>query len=313
MIRADPVECVPLYDTHVHLFTSDWQRYPVNTANAREGEDNLRRRILSEPLTPERVLEHWDDSGVTAGVGVQFHSVYKKDNRYILDVAERYPQRIVPVVMLDAAAPGTPAMLSKYVAERGVVGLRLYGRAEADGSHPWLNSRAALETWKVAERHALTMVLMYVPRQSAPSACEAIAALAERFPSTRIALDHFGWSGSEPEEFGLNPALLRLREYRNVHYKLSTINFHTFERAGIDSTKFVRHAVDVFGADRMMWGSDVGNTQESYVSMAHRARASAALLTPAERRQFLHDTGARVHARSGVSPQPLLRLSDNKM
>lgn len=39
-------------------------RYPVNTKNAREGEENLRRRMLTEPWTPERMLSLWDESGV---------------------------------------------------------------------------------------------------------------------------------------------------------------------------------------------------------------------------------------------------------
>lgn len=39
-----------------------------------------------------------------------------------------------------------------------------------------------------------------------------------------------------------------------------------------------------------MWGSDVGNTPESYAEMAHRARASAALLDAGERRLFLSET-----------------------
>lgn len=286
-----------LFDAHAHFFTNDLQRYPVNIANAREGDENLRRRLLSDPATPERMLSLWDESRVSGGAGVQYNTVYKTDNRFVLDMAEQHADRVAPVVMLDAGAPGTPAMLARYAEERGVVGLRLFGRADADGSYPWLNSRAALETWKIAERHALTMVLMYVPWQAASSALEAIAGLAEQFPSTTIALDHFGWAGSESSQLGLSAALLRMREHRNVCFKLTTINFHLFERAGIDSAQFVRRAADVFGADRMMWGSDAGNTLESYRSMVHRARASAALLSPVERRQFLYETGARVHAR----------------
>lgn len=288
-----------LYDTHAHFFSSDLRRYPVNTTNAREGEENLKRRILSEPATPERILGLWDDNGVVGGVGVQYNTVYKTDNSYVLDVAEWHAGRILPVVMLDASSPDTPSTLARYIARRGVVGLRLFGRVEADGSTPWLDSPAALATWEIANRHALTMVVMYGPARVAPEALQTIAALAKRFPATTLALDHFGWAGSEPSELGLPEPLIRMREHRNVCYKLTTINFHLFERNGIDSTQFVRRAADVFGADRMMWGSDAGNTLDSYASMAQRARASAALLTPVERNLFLCETGARLFSRSG--------------
>jgi L-fuconolactonase len=298
MTRADATtRDTALYDTHAHFFSSDVQRYPVDTTNAREGEVNLRRRIRSEPATPERVFAMWDDNGVAGGVAVQYNTVYKKDNRYVLDVAEQHAERVTPVVMLDAEAADTPAVLTKYVAERGVVGLRLFGRADANGEYPWLDSPAALETWEVANRLALSMLVMYAPAQVNPAALERIAALAERFPATTITLDHFAWAGVQAEDLGLPAPLLRMREHRNVHYKLTTINFHMFERAGIDSAQFVRRAADIFGADHLMWGSDVGNTLEGFVLMAHRARMAATLLTAEERKSFLHDTGARLFAR----------------
>jgi L-fuconolactonase len=283
-----------LYDTHAHFFSSDVLRYPVNTANAREGEDNLRRRVESDPATPHRVLGLWDDSGVIGGVGVQYNTVYKTDNRFILDTAGQHAERITPIVMLDATAADTPATLDRWVNERGVAGLRLFGRAAANGTYPWLDSPAALQTWQVANRHGLTMVLMYAPACVEPAALAAIASLAQRFPATTIALDHFGWAGCEPADLGVAAALVRMRERDNVFYKLTTINFHMFEKAGIDSARFVRRAVDLFGADHLMWGSDVGNTLESYESMARRARAAAARLTPAERSQFLRETGMRL-------------------
>ena len=298
MTRADAAaRDTALYDTHAHFFSSDIQRYPIDTTNAREGEENLRRRIQSEPATPESIFGLWDANGVAGGVAVQYNTVYKKDNRYLLDVAEAHADRITPVVMLDATAADTPATLARYVAERGVVGLRLFGRADENGAYPWLDSPAALETWKVADRLALSMVVMYAPAQVTPAALERIAELAERFPATTIALDHFAWAGAQAGDAGVPAPLVKMREHRNVYYKLTTINFHMFERAGIDSAQFVRCAADIFGADHLMWGSDVGNTLEEYASMAHRARMAAALLTPEERRLFLHDTGARLFAR----------------
>jgi L-fuconolactonase len=283
-----------LYDTHAHFFTNDLLRYPVNTANAREGEDNLRRRIQSDPATPERIFSLWEDSGVIGGVGVQYNTVYKTDNSFVLDTAQQHAERVTPVVMLDATAADTPSTLERWINERGVTGLRLFGRAAADGTYPWLDSPAALQTWQVVDRHALTMILMYAPASVAPAALEAIASLARRYPAATIALDHFGWAGWEPADFGIAAPLVRMREHGNVFYKVTTLNFRLFEKAGIDSAQFVRRAVDLFGADHIMWGSDVGNTLESYDSLACRAREAAALLTAAERALFLRETGMRL-------------------
>jgi len=283
-----------LYDTHAHFFTNDLARYPVNTANAKEGEENLRRRIQSDPATPERIFRLWDDNGVIGGVGVQYNTVYKTDNSFVLDTAERHAERVTSVVMLDPTAASTPSTLERLINERGVTGLRLFGRAAEDGSYPWLDSPAALQTWEVLNRNALTMVIMYAPASVAPEALATIASLARRYPAATIALDHLGWAGWEAADLGLEPALVRMREHGNVFYKVTTLNFRMFEKTGIDSAQFLRRAVDLFGADRIMWGSDVGNTLESYDSIARRAREAAALLTPAERALFLRETGMRL-------------------
>src|SRR5690606_18625324 len=129
----------PLYDTHAHFFSSDLQRYPVNTTNAREGEANLRRRLLAEPATPQRIFSLWNETGVSAGAGVQYNTVYKTDNSYVLDVAEQHADRVSPVIMLNAAAADTPATLTRYISERGLGGLRLVGRVEGKGPYPWLD------------------------------------------------------------------------------------------------------------------------------------------------------------------------------
>jgi L-fuconolactonase len=286
-----------IYDTHAHFFTNDLQRYPLDTRNAREGEVNLQRRILSEPATPQHVFKMWDESGVSGGVAIQYHTVYKNDNSYVLDVAEQHADRLTPVVMLNAAAPETPQTLERLITERGVAGLRLFGRTDTNGAFPWLDSPAALETWQVADRHALPMLIMSAPAGVRAALLERVAALAERFSRTTITLDHFAWAGMQPADQQLPAPLVRMRQHGNVYYKLTTINFHFFDRAGIDAAQFVRRAADIFGADHLMWGSDLGNTLEGFVLMAHRARMSAQLLSPAERQAYLHDTGARLFAR----------------
>ncbi|MEA1672756.1 amidohydrolase family protein [Nitrospirillum sp. BR 11163] len=288
----------PIYDAHAHVFTNDAARYPMDTRNAREGEDNLRRRIAAEPITAERLWQWWEASGVVAGAAVQYNTIYKTDNRYLLDATYAHPDKLSAVVILDAQDPETPAQLTRMVIERGIVGLRLFGYPDATGAYPWLDSEAALRTWAVADRFGLTMVVMYAPGVASPAPLARVGSLARRFPRLRIALDHFGWpGGGDPQQLGLVPVLEAMRKHRNVYYKLTTINFRMFDQAGVDHAAFVRRAVDVMGADHVMWGSDVGNTQESYESMAAQARASAALLDETERRLFLCDTARSLFQR----------------
>jgi predicted TIM-barrel fold metal-dependent hydrolase len=283
-----------LYDTHAHLFTSDAARYPIDIRGARESEETLRRRIAEAAIPPERLLQWWDETGVAAGAGVQYNTIYKTDNSYVLDSSDRFPQRISAVVMLPAAYPETPQTLLHLIERRRIVALRLFGYPDENGAYPWLDSEAALRTWETASRNDLHMVLMYVPSTQSAAALGRIKALGERFPNVQIALDHFGWAGGGP--LAQSP-LADFQELRNVHFKLTTINFRRFDEAGVDAARFVRDAADMFGAGRMMWGSDVGNTPETFAQMTARARSAAALLNAGERRAFLHDNGRALFAR----------------
>jgi predicted TIM-barrel fold metal-dependent hydrolase len=55
--------------------------------------------------------------------------------------------------------------------------------------------------------------------------------------------------------------------------------------------------IDSFGPDRLMWGSDVGQSMLwNYTEKAQMARAAADFLTNEEACKFLHDNAAGVYA-----------------
>lgn len=287
----------PLYDTHAHLFSSDIARYPIDTSAAAEGPDVLRARILAHPATPEVLLPLWSTTGVTGGAAVQYNSAYRTDNSYLLDSAAGHSDRIAPVVILDAQQSDTPALLRSLVQKRGVVALRLTGGADRAGGFPWLSSPAARETWAEVNRLGMVMVIMYLPRRPSDAPLKLIGDLARQYPNVRIVLDHAGWLSDEnAPALGLTEAHLALRDQQNVYFKITSINFDSIDEHGGRSADVVRRLADVYGAHRLMWGSDYGNTPGAYPDMARRARESTAKLTERERRQFLQLTGQSLFA-----------------
>lgn len=290
-----PGSATRLYDTHSHFFSNDVARYPIDTTGAHEGAAVLRNRIMTTPSTPENILQLWAANHVEGGVGVQYNSAYKTDNSYLLDSASAHPERIAAVVILDARKPDTPAKLRELVTQRGISGLRLTGYPDKAGNYPWLDSDEALATWAEADRLGTAIVLMYLPTEANSSALDHIARLAARFRHVKIVLDHVGWPaiGGAPD-YGLTPAHVALKAYPNVFFKITTINFDNLDTGHISASGFVRHAVDVFGANRLMWGSDYGNTPGEFAEMVHRIEVATVTLTSAERRQVLYDTGKAV-------------------
>lgn len=286
-----------LFDTHAHFFTNDTERFPIDVTGAREGEAEVRARIARDPATAERLLALWDQCGVTGGAAVQYNTIYKTDNSYTLWVADVNHHRVSAVLILRADFPETPKQLRALATRHNVCGLRLFGYPDADGSYPWLDSPAALETWDVAASLGLTMVIMYAPGKPTGAALHRIIALARRFPKTVIALDHCGWPGVENGVAGtIGPEHLELVDVPNIVFKFTQINLNRFRETGIDAARFVRLIVDTYGASRVIWGSDYGNTKDAYPDMVAQAIAATSLLNAAERAQVLHDNGAKLFA-----------------
>lgn len=286
-----------LFDSHAHVYTSDTARYPIDVTNAKESEEALRRRVAENPIEAESLLAYWDAAGVSAGTAVQYNSVYKSDNSYMLDVVDAHPGRMSAVLILDARLDDTPARFAHLASAHDVAGLRLFGFPGPDADYPWFDSPAAHRTWEAVAKAGLAMDMMYVPAPPTRNVLGRIMTLARRFPDMPVVLDHCGWPHTDRGDQGaIGEELLELAEVPNIHFKFTQINWNRFADAGhlVDPARFVRHLVDTYGAGRVMWGSDVGNTKDSYATMAAMALSSTALLSEAERTAVLHDTGKRV-------------------
>lgn len=307
---AQTAEALPfkLFDAHTHFISPDFAQYPLKPPAALPGVApnpalaNLPERIKANPTHAERVFELWDANGVAAGAGVQYRTAYNVDNTYLLDSASKYPKRILPIVLLDPVDPNTSYILRSMVRDAGAAGVRFSGAADAQtGEYAWLNSPAALKVWTAANELGAVIVLMPLPANTTdPKALQVIAENARRFPNVRIVLDHFAWlSAANPPSYGITPAHEALKSARNIYFKFTSIVIEQLVAQKISPADFMRHAVDVFGADHILWGSDLGNSTEPYAEMVHQAIDATAKLTARERKQVLRDTALATHVAGG--------------
>lgn len=287
LVSAAAAPAVELFDSHLHFFTNDVARYPIDPRNSREGEAAMRARIMNDPGTPEKVFAWWAASGVTAGAGVQYSGAYKTDNSYILDLAERYPERIKAEIIVDARDPRSSERLAELASRRRVAAMRLTGFVDGSETIPWLNAPPALDVWAVADRLRLPVGITFLPPKGTEGALAAIRALAERFERCPILLEHFG----RLVNGDVSRAHLALRGLPNVHFKWTTNVIDELKAQGRSPAVFLRLAADSFGIERLMWGSDCGNTLRPYAEMVADAIASTAELSDGERRRVLHDNG----------------------
>jgi predicted TIM-barrel fold metal-dependent hydrolase len=299
-----------LLDTHAHLIADDWDRY-------------LARPFTSDLPTPDRppftvtaedLLGLMDRNGVEHACLVQRGHVYGYDNSYILDSARQHPDRLHPVVILDTQDPKTPGQYRDMIRDDGVAGFRMANARPWILDTAWMSSPNAMEIWRVSAEFRKPVALIVFDNQLS-YVLPLIKVIAGQFPDLPIILDHgampFGMSQYEvalreeagetvvmppPPDYGIDGTISIFADVPNVHFKITEINMERLVKANVSAADLVRRMVDIFGPDRLIWGSDIGQSMLwSYDEKVAMARDAASLLTAEERAGFLHDNAARIY------------------
>jgi predicted TIM-barrel fold metal-dependent hydrolase len=289
----------PIFDTHPHFFTPDTAKYPFKpdiTAAART-------KVSETPMTPEVVVrQYWDQAGITRGTGVQYNTVYGTDNTYLLDVCKANP-RVLPVVILPATDRSTPDTLRRMTRENRIAGVRLFG-SPVNGEFDFL-SEAAVPSWKAVDELGIAMVLMLVGGDLNRT-MHRVHEFAVRFPDVRIVLDHLGYPNpaTSPATFGLTPNHLAISAHRNLYWKLTSFHLTTrIDTANADLKGFVDFVANLYGPDRMVWGSDIGNTPgtlDEHFALLQRMLDATAHMSQTDRRAIFHDTAEKLFVPGGT-------------
>jgi L-fuconolactonase len=299
-----------LFDTHAHVLSANLGRYPYSTLR---GGARLPVSPMVFPI--EDLVRKMDASGVDHACIVQRATIYGYDNSYAIDAAEAFPGRLVPVVVLDAQDPASPGLLKDLAAKHRLGGLRIVAPQLTEHDTAWLNSEEALGLWKTAADLALPVaVILY--RRNNEAARAALLGIARRFRDIPILIDHVGvphastpetrWAVSQgleyiippPPDFGINESVAQFGELGHVYFKVTDINFDRLKDKHFDNAAFVRVLADRFGADRLVFGSDVGQSLAPYDEMIRLVRTSASLLNAQEREHFLGGTAFRIYGKA---------------
>lgn len=301
---------IPLLDTHAHLIGDDWDTYRARPFTP----DLPTPERPSFTVTAEELLRLMDTHGVDHACLVQRGHVYGYDNSYILDSARKYPDRLHPVVILEAQDPATAESYRRMVLGDGVVGFRMANSRPWILDTAWISSPSAMEIWKACADLGTPMTLIVFDNQLS-YVLPLIKLIALQFPDLPIILDHgampYGISQYEvalreaagetvtlppPPDYGIDATIAIFEDVPNIHFKITEINMEQIVRAGVNAADLVRRMRDRFGPDRLVWGSDVGQSMLwAYADKVAMAYQAAELLSAEDTCKFLHDNGARIY------------------
>jgi L-fuconolactonase len=278
-----------IFDCHAHIASDDLERYPPAPLGG-----SLRQGDLDDPITAERLLRLLDENGVERAVLVQRAYIYGFDNSYVVDAADAHPDRLRAVCMIDALDDDAPSQIRRW-AERGAIGIRM-SEPHRGADTSWLGSPRAIAAWETASELGLP-VRLHLFRWNRSACLPVIRVLLERFPRTTVVIDHLSNLAAEqgPPDFGLDAPLRALLGFDGLFLLFSTINLAKLAAESLPAAPVIEHVTRVFGAHRVLWGSDIGQSRASYAEMRGLAEDAIATLDGDGRRRLLHGTGNAVY------------------
>ncbi|HZS90179.1 MAG TPA: amidohydrolase family protein [Chloroflexota bacterium] len=276
-------------DTHQHFWNLSRVEYPWLTADF----GPIYRTF--EPPDLEPLLR---EAGIDKTVLVQSANSYA-DTEYMLEQADRYPWigaviGWVPLLEPDEAARA----LERFAAHPAFRGVRHLIHDEPDPD--WVVQDRVIEGLRVlADRGAIFEVVAVFPNH-----LKHVPTLAERVPHLTMVIDHLA---KPPIKAGqMEPWAAQMAaaaQYPRVHAKVSGLNtaadWDTWSAQDLEP--YIEKAVELFGVDRLMFGSDwpVCLLAGDYASVWRETNIALAGLNEPERRAILGGTAQRVYRIAG--------------
>jgi L-fuconolactonase len=233
----------PVIDAHQHFW--DLQIFPQDWLSAAEMKP-IRRTFLPKDLAP-----HLRKAGVDRTVFVQTkHDL--AENRWVLGLADEHDWIAGVVGWVDLRSPHCEEQILEFREHPKFVGVRHVVQDEPDDD--WVVRPDVLRGLKALQKHGVPFDLLFYAKHL-PHA----ATLARKLPRLPMVIDHL----SKPDIRGARvlgwiDAFREAAKFPNVHCKLSSMVTQADWKGWSvsDLRPYVQAALELFGPDRLMFGSD---------------------------------------------------------
>lgn len=280
-----------LFDSHAHLISRDFEKYPLTPLSGQ----TLQPEDIASIVTAEDMLDLMDKHNVERALVVQRAHVYGFNNSYVVDAANQYPDRFTAMCMIDALADNA-ADTVRYWVNRGAIAIRMtepFKNAPTD----WFASLKAQAVWAAANELGISVRLHFYA-WNREKCIKALLPLLDQYPRVQVVVDHLSSPDPKKGIEGIDELLVQLAMHNNAALLISTINFNRYRDASMSSAGVVAEAVKVFGAERILWGSDIAQTMGDYTDMITAAKNAVSQCDPSDADKILYANGRRFYSNS---------------
>ena len=281
-------------DIHPHVICDDEGRYPPAPLFGKRSDWSQER-----PSTVDTLIAEMDAAGVDKAAVVHSSTTYGFDNSYVVDACNRYADRLLAVGSVDVRAPDACATIRRWV-DKGLGGLRIFtGGSTKDFDASELEDESAYPAWELMGELGLTMCI-----QTGPVGLPQVRALATRFPNVPIILDHLGRPDpTDGPPYAAAQSLFDLADVSSIYLKLTPRIMGDCIKGAADPATWFGKLVEIFGANRMAWGSNYPTSPGRLAEIKATAEERLATLT-AEDRDW-------IFAKTALSLYPKLQDGSN--
>jgi predicted TIM-barrel fold metal-dependent hydrolase len=260
-----------IVDSHAHVWTLATTAYPWQPTFG---------IVPTDDAPPDGLLAAMDDLGVVRTILVQ-PSAYGSDHSFLFDTVRRHPDRFSPLGLVDPALPASRERAACLVG-KGCVGLRVNLSLDLREAR----RQAEAESWRQLGSLDVPICLRATPAHHGLA-----ARIVERHPGTLFVIDHLGL----PERGHTEPAITRLEalaSFDNCILKIAGLaGASALGSPYRDTWPILAAAHQLFGASRLVWGSDypAAAPGTGYPDAVDAMRALPFLTDP-ERDTVMHGT-----------------------
>jgi predicted TIM-barrel fold metal-dependent hydrolase len=243
------------------------------------------------PVLPiEDLFAQMDQHGVSHAVLVQWGMSW--DHHYVARCLTDFPNRLAVVGLLDESREDACSLLEEMVCLHKFSGIRIGTTTRSPGGR-------SLALWEKAAE--LDIVVSASARQSKDFA-DGLEEVMRQLPKLKVRIEHMARvpyrEGAPHPEFD---RVLRLADYENVYCNIDGFYAHQYPDHFQESqypfseyAPFAKQAVEAFGADRCMWGSEFPFFNNGYDVGIRFISEACDFLGDDQRKAILGKTAQRV-------------------